>query len=42
MIGGSNGETNVPHKLLLTDKHVSTLHKAFPNNLSAKTNLSET
>ena len=42
MIGGSNGETNVPHKLLLTDKHVSKLHKAFPNNLSAKTNLSET
>ena len=32
VIGDSNDETNFPHKLLLTDKQVSRLHKAFTDN----------
>ena len=32
MIGDSNDETNFPHKLLLTDRQVSSIHKAFANN----------
>ena len=36
MIGDSNDETNFPHKLLLlTDRHVSSICKAFANNSSA-------
>ena len=27
--GNSNDETNFPHKLLLTDRQVASLHKAF-------------
>ena len=34
MIGGSNDETNFPHELLLTDQQVSSIRKAFSNNLS--------
>ena len=34
MIGGSNDETNFPHELLLTDRQVSSIRKAFSNNLS--------
>ena len=33
MIG--NNETNFPHKLLLTEKQVSSLRKSFANNSSA-------
>ena len=33
MVGNSNDETNFPHKLLLTDRQVATLRKAFLNDL---------
>ena len=40
VIGDSN-ETNFPHKLLLTDTHVSSLRKAFANDIKlSKTQLS--
>ena len=29
MVGNSDGETNFPHKLLLTNTHVANLRKAF-------------
>ena len=29
MIGGSNDEANFPHKLLLTDRQISSIRKAF-------------
>ena len=35
MIGNSDDETNFPHKLLLTDRQVSSLRKSFENNSSA-------
>ena len=35
MIGNSDDETNFPHKLILTNKQVANLRKAFANNLSA-------
>ena len=34
MVGNSNDNTNFPHKLLLTNKQVSNILKAFANNLS--------
>ena len=34
MIGDSNNETNFPHKLLLTNRQVLNLRKAFANNSS--------
>ena len=40
MIG--NNETNFPHELLLTDRQVSTIRKAFANNSSADIKLSKT
>ena len=39
MIGNSDGETNVLHKLLLTNRQVANLHKTFVNYLSAIKNL---
>ena len=39
MIG--DNETNCPHKLLLTNKQVSNLRKAFANHLSADIKLSK-
>ena len=42
VIGDSNDETNFPHKLLLTDRQVSKLCKAFANNSSANIKLSKT
>ena len=39
MIG--NNETNFPHKLLLTDRQVSSLCKYFTNNSSADSKLSK-
>ena len=39
MIGGSNDETNFPHKLLLTDRQFSMLRKVFVNNSSGNINL---
>ena len=40
MIG--DNETNFPHKLLLTERQVSNLRKAFANHLSADIKLSKT
>ena len=40
MIG--DNETNFPHKLLLTNRQVSNLRKAFANQLSTDTKLSKT
>ena len=40
MIG--NNETNFPHKLLLTERQVSSLRKSFANNSSADIKLSKT
>ena len=42
MIGDSNDETNFADKLLLTNKQVSNLGKAFGNYLSADVKLSKT
>ena len=42
MIGDSNNETNFPDTLLLTDRQVSMLGKAFTKNLSARIKLSKT
>ena len=42
MIGNSDDETNFPHKLILTNKQVANLRKAFANNLSADIKLSKT
>ena len=42
MIGNSNDETNFPHKLLLTDRKVANLHKAWANNWPVNTKLSKT
>ena len=39
MIG--DDETNFPHKLLLTDRQVPHLRKAFPNKSSADIKLSK-
>ena len=38
----SNDENNFPHKLLLTNTQVSSLHKAFANGSSANIKLSKT
>ena len=40
MIG--DNETNFPHKLLLTKRQFSSLHKAFANHSSADIKLSKT
>ena len=40
MIG--DNETSFPHKLLLTNRQVSNLRKAFANNLSADIKLTKT
>ena len=42
MIGDSNNETNFPHKLLLTDRQVLNLRKAFANNSSTDVKVSKT
>ena len=42
MIGNSDDGTNFPHKLLLTDRQVSSLRKSFTNNSSADIKLSKT
>ena len=42
VIGDSNDKNNFPHKLLLTNTHVSRLHKASANNSSANIKLSKT
>ena len=42
MIGNSNDETNFPHELLLTNRQVVNLRKAFANNSSTDIKLSKT
>ena len=42
MIGNSDGETNFPHKLLLTNRQVASLHKAFHKKKSTDIKLSKT
>ena len=41
MIGDSNDKTNFPHELLLTDRQVSSIRKAFANNSSVDIKFSE-
>ena len=41
LIGNSNDETNFPHKLLLTDRQVSKIRKAFANGSSANIKFSK-
>ena len=41
VVGDSNGENSFPHKLLLTNPHVSRLGKAFVNNFWANMNFSK-
>ena len=42
MVGNSNDNTNFPHKLLLTDRQVANIFKAFANNLSTDVKFSKT
>ena len=42
MIGDFDDETTFPHKLLLTNRQVANLHKAFANKSSADIKLSKT
>ena len=42
MIGNSDDETNFPHKILLTNRQVASLRKAFANYLSTDIKLSKT
>ena len=42
MKGNSDGETNISHKLSLTNTQVANLHQAFANYLSTYTKLSKT
>ena len=41
MIGNSDDETNFPHKLLLTNRQVAYLRKAFANHTSTDIKLSK-
>ena len=41
-IGDSNDEANFPHELLLTDRQISSIRKAFSNNSSADIKFSKT
>ena len=41
MIGNYDDETNFPRKLLLTNRQVTTLRKAFANHTSANIKLSK-
>ena len=42
MIGNSNDSTNFPHELLLTNRQVANLRKAFANHTSSDIKLSKT
>ena len=42
MIGDSNDKTNFPHELLLTDRQVCSIRKAFANNSSVDIKFSKT
>ena len=41
MIGSSDDETNFPHKLLLTNRQLTNLRKAFANHKSTDIKLSK-
>ena len=41
MVGNSNNETNFPHKLLLTNRQILSLRKAFANHASVDIKLSK-
>ena len=41
VVGNSNNETNFPHKLLLTNRQVLSLRKAFANHTSVDIKLSK-
>ena len=42
MVGNSNDNTNFPHELLLTNRQVENVHKAFAKNTSTDIKLSKT
>ena len=42
MVGNSNDNTNFPHKLLLTNRQVANIRKAFAKNISTDIKLSKT
>ena len=42
MVGNSNDNTNFPHELLLTNRQVENIRKAFANHLSTDIKLSKT
>ena len=42
MIGESNDKANFSHELLLTDRQISSIRKAFSNNSSANIKSSKT
>ena len=42
MVGNSNDNTNFPHRLLLTNRQVANIRKAFAKNTSTDTKLSKT
>ena len=42
MIGNSDNRVNFPHKLLLTNRQIANLYKAFANNSSTDIKLSKT
>ena len=42
MVGNSNDNTNFPHKLLLNDRQVANISKAFADNLSTDVKFSKT
>ena len=41
MVGNSNDETNFPHKLLLTNRQILSLRKAFANHTSVDIKLAK-
>ena len=41
MAGNSNDNTNFPHELLLTNRYVANIRKAFANHLSTDIKLSK-
>ena len=42
MVGNSNGNTNFPHELFLTNRQVANIRKAFAKNTSTDIKLSKT
>lgn len=42
MVENSNNETNCPHKLLLTNRQIVSLRKAWTNHISVDTKLAKT